>query len=675
MVERASVIASAQRARGLDTEGSVRARLRGVLPLVGPVILSSLTEVEERSLALEVRAFGRPGRRHLLWRIPDSRRPARRPRRRCSLALVAAIVVRVTGAFPEPALTDARADGRLVPLRRLRDGRSSTTSTCARRRRDRRARRAERGGQVDALPGRLGARAGVDRRRASTGTLTLDGTPAAGPADPRARRARRRRLPEPEHAAIGDRGDGLRGDRARADEPRARGAPRPSSGRARRSPGSSSSTRRCATRSGCPAARPSSSAIAVAARDAAAPRDPRRADGPARPGRDAARRRGAPAARGDRHVAPDRRAQDRPARRRCCSRIVAIDGGRIVLDGPTGRGLRRPAPGGARRRAAGAGAARRRSRRAGSSRRSSPARSRTARDDADGGAEAGADVIADRGPRPRLRRRDPGARRRRRSRSSAASGSRSSARTGRASRRSSATSTASSGRPRGGSSSTASTPPIARVAAARRDGRPRVPGPGPPDLRRQGPVARSRSGRGTSGVRGAGARQRAIDEALAATGLDRRRRRRTRTTWATRAGSCSRWPRSSRWARRSWSSTSRRPARTPAASSGSQEIVARLSRRGPDGRRDQPRHALRRRGVRADRRHARRPDRPRRHAGRGLRRVGLADARVDVPRAAARRPGSARGSALGSTPTEASLVAALTSRASRASHPNGPAAS
>jgi len=72
MVERASVIQAAQRARGLDTEGSLRARLRGVLPLVGPLILSSLTEVEERSLALEVRGFGRPGRRHLLWSIPAS---------------------------------------------------------------------------------------------------------------------------------------------------------------------------------------------------------------------------------------------------------------------------------------------------------------------------------------------------------------------------------------------------------------------------------------------------------------------------------------------------------------------------------------------------------------------------------------------------------------------------
>ncbi len=99
MVERASVIASAQRARGLDTEGSVRARLRGLLPLVGPVILSSLTEVEERSLALEVRAFGKPGQRHLLWRMPDS--TVQLIVRVVLLAfLLAAIAGRLTGAFP-----------------------------------------------------------------------------------------------------------------------------------------------------------------------------------------------------------------------------------------------------------------------------------------------------------------------------------------------------------------------------------------------------------------------------------------------------------------------------------------------------------------------------------------------------------------------------------------------
>ena len=99
MVERAGVIQAAQRGRGLDTEGSIRARLRGVLPLVGPVILSSLTEVEERSLALEVRAFGRPGRRHLLWRIPDSGAQVA-VRAILLLALVGAIVARIAGVFP-----------------------------------------------------------------------------------------------------------------------------------------------------------------------------------------------------------------------------------------------------------------------------------------------------------------------------------------------------------------------------------------------------------------------------------------------------------------------------------------------------------------------------------------------------------------------------------------------
>jgi energy-coupling factor transport system permease protein len=99
MVERAGVISSAQRARGLDTEGSVRARLRGVLPLVGPVILSSLTEVEERSLALEVRAFGRPGRRDLLWRIADS--GAQLAARGLMVgAFLIVLVLRLTGTFP-----------------------------------------------------------------------------------------------------------------------------------------------------------------------------------------------------------------------------------------------------------------------------------------------------------------------------------------------------------------------------------------------------------------------------------------------------------------------------------------------------------------------------------------------------------------------------------------------
>lgn len=73
MVERAGQITAAQRARGLDTEGSLLRRLRGIVPIVAPVILGSIAEVEERTMALEARGFTRPGNRTLLWWPPDSR--------------------------------------------------------------------------------------------------------------------------------------------------------------------------------------------------------------------------------------------------------------------------------------------------------------------------------------------------------------------------------------------------------------------------------------------------------------------------------------------------------------------------------------------------------------------------------------------------------------------------
>ena len=96
LVDRAAVIGESQRARGMDTEGSVRARIRGILPMVGPVILTSLSDVEERSLALETRAFSRPGRRHLLWAMPDTTWE-RAVRWLLGAALVALVAVRIAG--------------------------------------------------------------------------------------------------------------------------------------------------------------------------------------------------------------------------------------------------------------------------------------------------------------------------------------------------------------------------------------------------------------------------------------------------------------------------------------------------------------------------------------------------------------------------------------------------
>lgn len=72
ILARTSEVTDAQRARGLDTEGSLWRRLRGLVPVVGPVLLGSIAEVEERSLALEARAVARRGARTLLWWPADT---------------------------------------------------------------------------------------------------------------------------------------------------------------------------------------------------------------------------------------------------------------------------------------------------------------------------------------------------------------------------------------------------------------------------------------------------------------------------------------------------------------------------------------------------------------------------------------------------------------------------
>lgn len=63
MQDRAGSILEAQQARGLAVSGSLRQRLRALVPLIGPVLLGSLIDVRERTFALEARGFGaRPGR-------------------------------------------------------------------------------------------------------------------------------------------------------------------------------------------------------------------------------------------------------------------------------------------------------------------------------------------------------------------------------------------------------------------------------------------------------------------------------------------------------------------------------------------------------------------------------------------------------------------------------------
>ncbi|MCM3636795.1 energy-coupling factor transporter transmembrane protein EcfT [Sporosarcina luteola] len=67
MVALTGKITDAQRARGMETEGGIWKRFKSFLPLLGPVVLNSLTETRERSIALEIRGFNAKGNRTFLY--------------------------------------------------------------------------------------------------------------------------------------------------------------------------------------------------------------------------------------------------------------------------------------------------------------------------------------------------------------------------------------------------------------------------------------------------------------------------------------------------------------------------------------------------------------------------------------------------------------------------------
>lgn len=57
MTETMSTITDAQRSRGMETEGSPATRMKAFIPLISPVVMSSLVNTRERALALEARGF------------------------------------------------------------------------------------------------------------------------------------------------------------------------------------------------------------------------------------------------------------------------------------------------------------------------------------------------------------------------------------------------------------------------------------------------------------------------------------------------------------------------------------------------------------------------------------------------------------------------------------------
>ncbi|MFC4354237.1 energy-coupling factor transporter transmembrane component T [Chryseomicrobium palamuruense] len=60
MKRQMTTIMEAQKTRGVETEGSLLIRIRAFIPILTPLILSSIASTEERAITLESRAFSAP---------------------------------------------------------------------------------------------------------------------------------------------------------------------------------------------------------------------------------------------------------------------------------------------------------------------------------------------------------------------------------------------------------------------------------------------------------------------------------------------------------------------------------------------------------------------------------------------------------------------------------------
>lgn len=67
MMATKDTILDAQKSRGMETDGKLSVRIKAFLPLISPVVTSSLINTRERAVALEVRGFGRKNKKTFLY--------------------------------------------------------------------------------------------------------------------------------------------------------------------------------------------------------------------------------------------------------------------------------------------------------------------------------------------------------------------------------------------------------------------------------------------------------------------------------------------------------------------------------------------------------------------------------------------------------------------------------
>ena len=73
MKKEAGVISDAQKTRGVETEGNIFVRAKAVVPVLIPLVLSSIAKTEERAITLESRAFSSGAKKTRLYNIKKTK--------------------------------------------------------------------------------------------------------------------------------------------------------------------------------------------------------------------------------------------------------------------------------------------------------------------------------------------------------------------------------------------------------------------------------------------------------------------------------------------------------------------------------------------------------------------------------------------------------------------------
>ena len=73
MKKEAGVISDAQKTRGVETEGNIFVRAKAFVPVLIPLVLSSIAKTEERAITLESRAFSSGAKKSRLYNIKKTK--------------------------------------------------------------------------------------------------------------------------------------------------------------------------------------------------------------------------------------------------------------------------------------------------------------------------------------------------------------------------------------------------------------------------------------------------------------------------------------------------------------------------------------------------------------------------------------------------------------------------